>query len=310
MKHRILGKTGLHVSEIGLGTVELGLKYGLPGATDSAPPEEVEAARLLNRALDAGVSFIDTARVYGNSEEVIGRAIAGRRSEYILATKVPHFGLENLHGTALRTRVRESLEQSLRALRTDRVDILKIHSAPAGFMEAGEMIGLIDEFKRQGFVGFIGSSVYADSAEAAVDEPRQDCLQVAYSALDRTLEKKVLPKAAERGTGIVIRSVLLKGVLTPRREHLPEPLVELRNAADLLEGMARQAGISLPELAYRYVLANPACHVALVGTSRWSELEETIRFAEAGPLPGDLSMQIRSVAVSNRRQLNPATWPS
>ena len=88
MNYRRLGRTGLRVSEIGLGTVELGLDYGVPVAGEHLRPPEEHAARLLNRALDLGVNFIDTARAYGASEEIIGRALKGRRNEYILASKL------------------------------------------------------------------------------------------------------------------------------------------------------------------------------------------------------------------------------
>ena len=145
MKRRRLGRTDLDVSEISLGTVELGLPYGIPEAGRLVQPDEAAAARLLNKALDLGINFIDTARLYGTAEEIIGRALRGRRSEYFLASKVPNFAAENLTGHALRERVFASVEESLRLLQTDVIDVMMIHSAPVEVIERGEIMAALED---------------------------------------------------------------------------------------------------------------------------------------------------------------------
>jgi aryl-alcohol dehydrogenase-like predicted oxidoreductase len=307
MKFRKLGRTGLTVSEISLGTVELGLDYGLGPDGQARRPPESEARRLLHRALDLGVNFIDTARVYGESEAIIGRALKGRRKDFVLCSKVPSFAGESVEG--MRAKVSESVHTSLRALDTDVIDIMMIHSATTEVLARGEMIGVLEDLKRDGKFRWIGTSVYGEEAAlVAIRSGRFDCLQVACSALDRRPERNVWPEAVRNDIGIVARSVLLKGVLTPRYNHLPGHLAPLKAAAVRLEAIANHAGLSLPELSYRYVLSQALPHTALIGASSVEELEAAVEFEEAGRLPAGLSERIREVEIEDERYLNPATW--
>ncbi len=310
MNYRRLGRTGLQVSEIGLGTVELGLNYGIPVAEEHLRPSDQTAAHLLNRALDLGVNYIDTARAYGASEEVIGRSLKGRRGEYILATKL---GIDDqgLADEELRTRVGASIAQSLRALQTDVIDVLQIHSAPVDLVRRGRLVEAMQEAQKVGYVRSIGASTYGEEAALAVlEDGRYDTLQIAYSLVDRHLEQRILPLAAQVDVGIVVRSVLLRGVLTHRYTLIPDELMELRTAIAQMARLAGSEARSLPEMAYRFVLAHPAVCVALVGTSRLSELEEALGFAARGPLSHELLSQIRTVTVQDANQCNPATWPA
>jgi aryl-alcohol dehydrogenase-like predicted oxidoreductase len=309
MKYRILGRTGLRVSEISLGTVEIGLDYGIDANGQARRPAESDAARLLNRALDLGVNLIDTARAYGEAEAIIGRALAGRRKEFVLCSKVAPGASENLTRIELREKLRESVHTSMRLLNTSELDILLIHSAPAQVIASGDVADILEELRSEGKVRWIGASLYGEEAPLkAIEAGRYDCMQVAYSALDRRLEKDVLPAAESKGIGVVARSVLLKGVLTPRHEFLPESLAALRDAAARMDALAKSNGMSLPELAYRYVLSHSIPHTALVGASSVEELEAAVRFAEAGPLSAELAGEISQVAVADAQLLNPGTW--
>ena len=311
MNTRRLGRTGLRVSEISLGTVELGMDYGMPVAGENRRPAEGTAARLLNRALDLGINFIDTARAYGTSEEVIGRALKGRRQEYILATKVAPPEAGELSDAEVRRHVGGSIADSLRALQTDVIDLLQIHSASAEIIRRGQVIEAIQAAQRTGQVRFAGATTYGDEAAlAALEDGRYDCLQAAYHLADRYLEEKVLPLARQKDVGIVVRSVLLRGLLTHRHTFIPAQLAELRAAIQQLGALAGAEGASLPELAYRFVLGHPAVATALVGTSRLPELEAALEFAGRGPLPPGLLDRIQSVVVGDRDQLNPSTWPA
>lgn len=310
MKRRRLGKTDLMVSEISLGTVELGMAYGIDPKGIDARPDEATAASVLNRALDLGINYIDTARLYGASEEIIGRSLRSRRNEYVLASKVPLFADEGLCGEALKRRITGSVHESLSALATDVIDVMMLHSAPSVRSVPPEFREVLEGFRQQGAIRYLGVSVYGpDEALAAIRCGWYDCVQIAYSMLDRRPEEKVLPAAVEEDIGIVVRSVLLKGVLTHRAQLLPDALASLREAAGKLEALAAKAGISLPEMAYRYVLAQPAAHTSLVGTSRIEELEAAVAYADRGPLPADLVEKVREVAVADEAQLNPANWP-
>ena len=309
MNYRRLGRTNLQVSEISLGTVELGMDYGIPVRGEHLQPSEADAACLLNRALDLGVNLIDTAQAYGESEAIIGRALKSRRDEYLLATKISSLSWEGYTGRELRKRVLAAITESLQALQTNTIDLLYIHNATPELIQGGEIVEIMQRAQQAGYARFIGTTTYGEAAPLAVlEDGRFDCIQVAYNLLDRQFEERVLPLAKENDVGVVIRSVLLKGALTYRYEHLPEELRELQAAVNGVNSLCGAQDNSLPELAYRFVLAHPAVSTALVGTGRVHELREIVSFAGCGALPPKLVNDIREIVVSPD-QLNPGTWP-
>jgi len=309
MKRRRLGRTGLMVSEISLGTVELGLDYGIDAAGGGARPDEAAAAALLGRALDAGINYIDTARAYGASEQIIGRALKARRNEYILASKVSSFSKERLPAQQLRQRVEASIEASLRALRTATIDIMMVHAAPGDRLDAGPVWEALQRRRQAGDIRFLGASVYGEQAALEALATGYDCLQIAYNLLDRGPEDRVLPQASACGAGVVARSVLLKGALTHRYLRLPAVMEPLQRAVEQVLETLGGSRERLPEIAYRYVLAHPGVASALVGTSSMAELEAVIGYARRGPPTEELLERLRLIQVSEQRWLNPAYWP-
>lgn len=299
MRRRTLGRTGLTVSELSFGAVEIGMDYGIAAAGDHKRPDGAEAERLLHRVLDLGINYIDTARAYGESEAVIGRVLAGRRQDYVLCTKV--LPLETAQ------ELEASVAESLRQLRTGYADILMIHSAPQTSIEQGATAGHLLRLKERGWFRFLGASVYGEEAAlAAIQSGVFDCLQIAYSVLDRRAEARVIPAAQTAGVGLVARSVVLKGALTHRYQFLPEPLAALKNAVRTLE----QSGIALPELAYRYALDRAVPQTALVGTGNVAELEAATGYAAAGPLPAEVLEAIHKQPLLSDNELNPGKWPA
>jgi aryl-alcohol dehydrogenase-like predicted oxidoreductase len=311
MKYRRLGRTNLQVSEISLGTVEIGQDYGIPVEHEQLRPTEAQAVHLLNRALDMGVNFIDTARLYGESEAIVGRALKKRRGEYVLASKVASEGLERLTGKALRQRVQGSIEESLRALQTDVIDLMYIHSATLEIIKRREVLEMLQEAQQAGHIRFVGASTYGkQNAVAVIEDGGYDCLQVAYNLLDRGPEQMILSKAGDEDVGVVARSVLMKGALTHRYQYLPSELGELKSAVHRLMSLCAAEKLSLPELAYRFVLAHPRVSSALVGTGRLHELEQILSFAERGALPSALEQRVRQIVMRDNDQLNIMNWPS
>ena len=276
---------------------------------DHLQPSEAEATRTLNCALDLGINLIDTARAYGESEAIIGRALKSRRNEYILATKIAGLSWEGYTGVELREQVEASITESLRTLQTDIIDLLYIHNATPELIQCGEIVEIMQRAQEAGYVRFIGTTTYGEAAPLAVlKDGRFDCVQVAYNLLDRQFEERVLPLAKANDIGVVIRSVLLKGALTYRYVHLPEELRELRTAVNEVNSLCSAQDRSLPGLAYGFVLAHPAVSTALVGTGRVHELQEIVSFAGCDTLQPELLHDIREIVVSPD-QLNPGTWP-
>jgi len=306
MEYRRLGRTNLKVSAIGLGTVELGLEYGIADGRATHLPSRDEAARLLNEALDKGINFIDTARAYGVAEEVVGAALHSRRREYILASKVaaPPPGIN------LRDHTTSSIQKSLKALQTDAIDLMQLHSVPSELIRRGELVEILQEFQRAGSIRFLGATTYGEEAAREVlEDGRFDCLQIAYSAMDREPESRILPLAQEKNVGVVVRSVLLKGALTHRYQFLPSSMDDLKSAVQQIASIAERASSSLPDFAYRFVLAHRAVASALVGTALIEELRAAVGYGERGPLPPQCLEQLNQVKIKDRSLLHPGTWP-
>ena len=301
---RKLGTTNLLVSRIGLGTVALGLDYGIPIQGSKRKPGAQDAMLILQSALDMGVRLIDTARTYGESEEIIGKAIGHRRREYVLASKVMPFPAEP-------ERVRESVKKSLRALQTDVIDLMQIHCSVTDKLPDPSTTEALLQLKRSGEIRHLGASVYGEEAGlAAMATGHFDCLQVAYNALDRRPRNALLPIAAKTRMGILARSVLMKGALTERVDQLPEEFVSLRMAVRELERLAADEVECLPELAYRYALSEPAIDSVLAGVTSIRELEQSLRWADRGPLSPQLLDRIRVLPMLPEQILTPAYWPA
>jgi hypothetical protein len=304
MRRRTLPGTELSVSELSLGTVELGLDYGIPSERTRQPSIE-EAERLLHGALDLGINHIDTARIYGESEEIIGATLASRRNEFFLTTKVAV--PDNPEATAgeFFDAFAGSVDTSLRLLRTAVVDVLMLHSASLETICRGRAAEALVRLRERGFCRFTGASVYGNAAAlAAIQSGAFQCLQVAHSILDRRPESEVFPEAARAGVGIIARSVLLKGALTWRYRDLPDRLDALRRAVASLE-----AGIDLlPQLAYRYVLSQTPPHSVLVGPSNLAELEEVVGFPDCPRMSDSELSFYRSQPTLSESMLNPACW--
>ena len=311
MRKRLLGRSGLRVSPLALGTVELGMDYGLkvPGAY-GRPPED-EAVRLVRAALDAGVDFIDTARAYGESEKVLGKALRGRRDEAVLATKVAVHGADRkpLPADALKAHMLAELDASLAALGTDRVDLWQVHNVDEALLRCPEILqAAFDEAKASGKALAVGGSTYGVEAPLqALETGLFDTLQVTYSVLDQRLADRVLPLAAERGVGVVARSVLLQGVLTERGEHLPERLAPLKERSRAFRRLAAEAGLGPAQAALAFALARADIGAVLVGVRSLEELEDNLPAARTGLAPGLLE-ELRALRLDDADLLNPGSW--
>ena len=309
MQYANLGRTNLRLSALGLGTVQLGMAYGWD---QQPPPPDHRAIGLIRRALDLGVNYIDTAAAYGRSESLVGRACAGRTRRPVIATKLSIRDPSNtrlLTGQALRQSVEQALHQSLQTLGVDGLDLVQLHSLDARFATP-ELLDLLAHYCQRGWVRYWGVTTYGEEAPLnALDHPELiSALQIPYSALDRQMERKVFPRARAQGTGIVLRSIFLQGVLSHRLDSLPASLASLSPLAAPLLRLARDAGMELAELALRFAAFAPGAHSTIFGTTSVSELEANIRAGEAGPLLPDLVAAVRAIAVADSTLLNPGNW--
>ncbi len=306
---RKLGRTAFEVSPLGLGTVEIGLPYGI-GKTDV--PDEAIAERVLKTAIDSGINFIDTGFSYGLAEERIGKFGISKIPGVVVATKCAKILEEggDPRGDELEKLIREQIEESLRRLKVETIQLIQLHGGSKEQIERGELIDVMQKLKDEGKVQHVGISVRGtESPLAAIASDFFDTIQVAHSILDQRMAAEVLPKALNNNVAIINRSVFLKGSLTPAREKLPEQLSVLKGNADKAAIIAEKLGVSLPCLALRFVISNPAITVALVGASKPERIQDAVEAYEMGPLTEEVLEELRSLAVQDVTQIDPAKWP-
>jgi aryl-alcohol dehydrogenase-like predicted oxidoreductase len=300
MRYRSLGTTGVKVSPLCLGA----MMFGQWGNRDHD-----ESVRIIHRALDAGVNFIDTADVYsaGESEEIVGKALAGRRDDVVLATKA-HGAMgddPNHRGNSRRWIVRE-VESSLKRLGTDHIDLYQIHRPEPG-TDIDDTLSALSDLVHQGKVRYLGSSTFP--AEAIVEaqwvaerrgHERFRVEQPPYSIFVRGIEASVLPTCERYGMGVIPWSPLNGGFLTGRyRPGEPVPATGraarmpdrfsdenpgVRQKLDLvpeLEKLAADAGMPLTHLAIAFTLAHPAISSAIIGPRTMEQLEGLLGAGDA-----------------------------
>ncbi|GAA0433390.1 aldo/keto reductase [Leifsonia naganoensis] len=299
MQYRTLGRTGVQVSPLCLGAMMFG-----PWGND----DRADAIRIIHRALDAGINFIDTADVYsgGVSEEIVGEALAGRRDDVFLATKffMPMDPDDpNQRGGSRRWIMRE-VENSLRRLNTDHIDLYQVHR-PSPDTDVEETLGALTDLVRQGKVRYIGSSSYSGSqiveaqwASRSRNLERFVTEQPPYSILVRGIEEDVLPTLQRHGMGSLTYSPLSGGWLSGRwrKDAAAAPTSSARPSArfdmsspanqrklDIVEELAllaEQAGLTLIELAIAFVIRHPGVTSAIVGPRTMEQLESYLPAAE------------------------------
>ena len=294
MQYRLLGKTGVKVSPYCLGAMMFG---------GGGNPDHNDSIRIIHKALDAGINFIDTADRYskGESEEIVGKALKGRRDNIVLATKV-HGAMgddPNQQGNSRRWIIRE-VEASLRRLQTDYIDLYQIHR-PSPDTEIEETLSALTDLMRAGKVRMIGSSTFPASeiveAQWVADRrglARFRTEQPPYSILNRSIEREVLPICEKYGMGVMVWSPLAKGMLTGRyRKGQPLPnTVRAKfmprqmsdesqlDAVEQLIPVAQQAGLSLTHLAMAFVMAHSGVTSAIIGPRTMEHLDDLLAGAD------------------------------
>lgn len=281
---RELGRTGLQVTTLGYGAMEL------RGGSRGREVSPADAGAVLNAVLDAGINFIDTSIDYGMSEELIGEHISHRRSEFYLATKCgcpvnqpPPKPGERWQHIFTRENIVAGVEQSLARMRTDYIDVLQFHAGPSQeVLEEHGAVETLRELQREGKVRFIGMSSTLPNLADHIEMGVFDAFQIPYSSLQRQHEA-VITEAAEAGAGTIIRGGAARGAPSEGRQSGNAwELWERAGLDDLLGGMSRM------EFVMRFTLSHPDLHTTIVGTVNLDHLRDNVEALLAGPLPEEV----------------------
>jgi aryl-alcohol dehydrogenase-like predicted oxidoreductase len=283
---RTLGRTGLEVTTLGFGAMELRGAPAGPEISDEA------AGRLLNAVLDEGINFIDTSIDYGRSEELIGRFIAHRRGEYVLASKCgcvagAAMGSPHVHTAE---NIRTGVENSLRLLQTDHLDLVQFHRSLA--RDEFDAEGALSEAFRlrdEGKVRFVGVSAVLPTINEQIDMGVFDAFQIPYSAMQREHED-VITRASEAGAGVIVRGGVARGIPEDwgGRRYYMVPSETMRDYWEtagldaLLDGMGRT------EFLLRFTISHPGLDTTIVGTRSLDHLRANLAAVAKGPLPADV----------------------
>ena len=283
MQYRTLGRTGIQVSPYALGALMFATSMG------NAPED---SARIIHKALDAGLNFIDTADAYGDSEDVVGKALEGRRDDVVLATKFSRpIGQGPNHQGASRRWIITAVENSLRRLRTDHLDLYQLHR-PDAHTDIEETLAALTDLIRSGKIRAIGASQTpaSDIVQAQWVAERRGLArfhteQPAYSLLNRGIEREILPTLERFGMGALVWGPLGQGLLTGRvRKNQPNDLrraglfqhLQDERRLDVVEKLiplAAEAGLPMTHLAMAFTIAHPGVTSALIGVRTMDHLD-------------------------------------
>jgi aryl-alcohol dehydrogenase (NADP+) len=323
MNHTRLGHTGLQVSTLCLGTMTFGLQC-----------DEQTSRAILAAAAEGGISFLDSADVYplggsletvGRTEEILGRWLAGRRDDYVVATKCwGATGTRPWDRGASRRHILAAAEASLRRLKTDYIDLYQLHSYDPD-TPIDETLSALDDLVHSGKVRYIGCSNFlayqlarALGRSEALGLARLESVQPRYNLLFRQIERELLPLADQEGVAVIPYNPIAGGLLTGKhdRQQAPDGRFTLGTAGQLyrdrywherefdtverLRPLASEAGVSLATLAVQWLLANPVVTSAIVGASRPEQLADSLAAAET-PLDPELKIRLDELTAVYRQ---------
>ncbi|ANS74347.1 aldo/keto reductase [Paenibacillus yonginensis] len=283
MEKRQYGNTGMEVSVLGFGGAEIGRGVS-----------EQEVERLLHSALDAGLNVIDTAECYGDSEELIGKVLGGRRDDFYLFTKCGHAsGLEG--GDWNPSMLESSIDRSLKRLKTDYVDVIHLHSCSEEVLRQGGVIEVLQKAKQAGKTRFIGYSGDSRDAAYAIQTGVFDSFETSVNIADQEALELTIPKAKEKGMGIIAKRPIANAAWTyDSLDEKAYPYVYWKRLGELKYDFLTQELKQAVQTALRFTLSVPGVDTAIVGTNKPNRWQENAALLAEGPLPSEVFEQIRA----------------
>lgn len=298
MNQRLLGQTGIKVSEIAFGGVEIGLPYGIGVKDKTDMVSEKEAIYLLRKAVSNGINLFDTARAYGASESIMGKAFRDRRGQVVFCSKCRH--LRNADGhlppdDRIESIIRNSLQDSLDVLKTEYIDVYLLHQADIEIIENEIIAGIFTDLKKEGLIRAAGVSTYmVYETEKAINAGAWDVIQLPFNLMDQS-HGSIFSLAAEKSIGILVRSVLHKGVLSEKGKDLHPALKDVEIHLKRYEELLNDSSPDLATLAIKFALSFASVSSVLVGIDRLEYLHTSLSAANG--------LYLAEKALARARQL-------
>ena len=295
---------GLKISKIGLGTVQFGVDYGF---TKKKSQNEVDS--ILEKALELGINFVDTAREYGDSEAKIGSFLKlNPGADFIIATKLKKIPASGAYD--VKKHVLASVNDSLAALHTGKIDVLQLHEIPERLVSDLSFWEGIAEVKKAGKVVYFGVSVYEPDETSELIKKYGDLIdfvQVPYNIFDRRFES-LFALLKQKGVGIIARSIFLKGVIAAEMSRIPEELAGLRPFKIKLGDISKKTRISVPYLALLYVVDSGSVASAILGVNSASELEANVEALKQLTDFQKIRTELNELNVTDLALIDPRRW--
>lgn len=311
MEKRTLGNTGLKVSEIAFGGVEIGIPYGLGVHSEAEMLQEKDAIKLLHLSLDRGINFYDTARMYGESESLMGKAFKSKRDQVVISSKCRHFRLPDgalPKSSDIPTIIQNSLEESLDALGTDYLDVFMLHQADVEILNNEAIRDTFLKLKESGRVRNIGASTYTvEETSLAIQTGIWEVVQIPLNLLDQR-QAILFEQALAKGVGVVVRSVLLRGLLSERGTNLPQPLNEVEQHIKQYATIAAKSNMDLPSLAIKFALAFKEVSSVLVGIDKEAYLLHALHAGNGEYLNSEELENAKQLAFPDPEFINLPLW--
>jgi aryl-alcohol dehydrogenase-like predicted oxidoreductase len=305
------GKTGWHVTPLGFGAAEIGF----------LKPERERAARVLNLLLDEGVNVIDTAAGYDTSEEIIGEAIAHRRSQFVLVSKCGHGADLAAQGWSPE-HITQSIDRSLSRLKLECIDVMLLHTCDEATLRKGEALGALVKARQAGKIRFAGYSGDNQAAAYAATLPEIAVIETSISIADQANIDLVLPIARKHDVGLLAKRPIANAAWRPPRDRSSfyvgyvQPYVDRLAKMNLDPanlGFSGDPAMAWPELALRFTLSQAGVNTAIIGTTSPQNAQRNVEFAKKGPLPKEIVEKIRDAFRAGQAQEGFASradnWP-
>ncbi len=311
MNKRTLGKTGIDVSEIAFGGVEIGMPYGIGVKSKADMLSRLESIKLLHAAVDKGINYFDTARLYGASEEIMGQAFKTIRDQVVISTKCVKLRDESgalPSSKKIRKTIEKSLMESLTALQTNYVDVYMLHQADLDILENEEIAQTFLQLKKEGVIRAAGVSTYTvQETRKTITCGNWDVVQLPYNLMDQSQEVN-FSMAENKKIGIMVRSVLFKGVLSKKGRSLHSKLKDVGQHIELYKELWNGLGCDLAALALKFALSSEQVSSVLIGIDRMDYLANSINAADGNYLDSAQLMKAKALQYPDINFLDLVRW--